>query len=317
MERSQPKKRRRFPIQLMITDGAFSAYRRSLNRSLLAVLFATTVLFIGAASALAQLPSHLPPPSDPNSPSASAPPNSNDESGESSSVAPPPDSDSTSSSSGTSGTSGSSGDSSRRPAAKPADSGSHERNPEPPPGTTPPADDHADAAGHTDHESGGQPGAGNATSGAKPTPPLAPGESSSAVPDATRDPESESGNEPSTEPSPPPGPGLKFPWKKATPDSSAKNAADYNPLHAQESMDIGTFYMHKGDLSAAADRFKYAIQLQPNLAKPHFLLAKIAEKRGDQAAAIRYYQEYLAILPHAPDAKKVRSRIAELNKQLR
>jgi predicted TPR repeat methyltransferase len=74
--------------------------------------------------------------------------------------------------------------------------------------------------------------------------------------------------------------------------------------------------MHKGDLSAAADRFKYAVELQPNLAKPHLLLAKISEKENDKAAAIRYYEEYLAILPRAPDAARVRARVAELKKQL-
>jgi tetratricopeptide (TPR) repeat protein len=138
---------------------------------------------------------------------------------------------------------------------------------------------------------------------------LGPGESSSAAPDATRDPEDS--------PNVPPSRGAKSPSKSAgqpPADSAGKDAPDYAPLHAEESMEIGTFYMRKGDLSAAADRFKYAIELQPHLAKPYILLAKIAEKKNDKAAAVRYYQGYLAILPNAPDAAKVRSRISELKK---
>lgn len=81
-------------------------------------------------------------------------------------------------------------------------------------------------------------------------------------------------------------------------------------------MEVGEFYMKKGDLDAAADRFKDATQVKPNLAKPHLLLAKIAEKKDDKAAAVRYYEEYLKILPDTPEAKKVRKRISELNAEM-
>ena len=85
-------------------------------------------------------------------------------------------------------------------------------------------------------------------------------------------------------------------------------------MRAQESIDVGTFYEHKGDLNAAAERYKYAIELQPDLAKPRLLLAKLYEKKHDKADAIRYYEEYLQVLPNAPDAAKVKSRIAELKR---
>jgi hypothetical protein len=297
MERSAVSMKRCFPKRLMITDGVFSAYRRNLGHIPLLVFLMTALFFVGVPSAHAlQLPSHLPPPSDPNSPAASASPNT----GESSSVAPPSDSNSTPSTSG---------DSDRSPADKPADSGARARNPEPPPGTKPPSDEDVDA----DHNGPPPSGTGKTSPVARPAAPPSPGESSSAVPDATRDPESGSGTEPHTQP----GRGAKSSAKQPSADSAnAKDGPDYNPLHAEESVEIGTFYMNKGNLSAAADRFKYAIELQPNFAKPHLLLAKISEKQGDKAAAILYYEEYLAILPHAPDAAKIRSRIAELKKQL-
>jgi tetratricopeptide (TPR) repeat protein len=85
---------------------------------------------------------------------------------------------------------------------------------------------------------------------------------------------------------------------------------------AEQSLEVGEFYMKKGDLDAAADRFKDAIQYKPNLAKPHLLLGKIAEKKNDKAAAVRYYEQYLEILPDTPEAKKVRKRISELDAEM-
>src|SRR5579862_5840467 len=40
----------------------------------------------------------------------------------------------------------------------------------------------------------------------------------------------------------------------------AKAAATYNPLPAQQDVEVGMFYLHKGDIDAAIDRFLDAIQ---------------------------------------------------------
>ena len=62
--------------------------------------------------------------------------------------------------------------------------------------------------------------------------------------------------------------------KGATPDEppaissdaeKAKAAATYNPLPAQQDIEVGTYYLHKGDIDAAIDRFLDAIQQRPNL----------------------------------------------------
>jgi tetratricopeptide (TPR) repeat protein len=112
------------------------------------------------------------------------------------------------------------------------------------------------------------------------------------------------------------GPPPKHVGSAATPSEPETPPAAYDPLHAEESVEIGTFYMHKGDLAAAADRFRYAIKLKPDFAEPRLLLAKVSEKQGDKAGAIRYYTEYLKILPHAADAKKIRKRIEKLTREL-
>jgi hypothetical protein len=99
--------------------------------------------------------------------------------------------------------------------------------------------------------------------------------------------------------------------KDATPDAppaisadaeKAKANATYNPLPAQQDIEVGMFYLHKGDVDAAIDRFLDAIQQRPNFAKPRLLLGKA-------------YKEYLKVLPGAPDAKEVQKKIEKLSKE--
>jgi tetratricopeptide (TPR) repeat protein len=90
----------------------------------------------------------------------------------------------------------------------------------------------------------------------------------------------------------------------------------YDPLHAQEAVEIGKFYMKRGDPDAAIDRFQEAIRLNPKFALPRLLLGEAHEKKGEKAEAVKYYEEYLRILPKAPDEKKVRKKIEKLKQQL-
>jgi tetratricopeptide (TPR) repeat protein len=141
-------------------------------------------------------------------------------------------------------------------------------------------------------------------------PPVGPGESSSAKPAQTGDP---------SEPNPMKDPAS--PATAATPSNAAKpgvlapedNPA-WDPFHAAQDIDVGTFYMHKGDMDAAIGRFQDAIRLRPNFAKPRLLIAEIYEKKGDKSEAVHYYKEYLQVFPDAPDFKKVQRKIAQLSK---
>ena len=89
----------------------------------------------------------------------------------------------------------------------------------------------------------------------------------------------------------------------------------WDPFHAQQDIDVGMFYLHKGDVDAAISRFEHAISLRANFAKPRLLLAECYEKKSDPSEAVRYYKEYLQVLPNAPDAKKVREKIEKLSKK--
>jgi tetratricopeptide (TPR) repeat protein len=87
----------------------------------------------------------------------------------------------------------------------------------------------------------------------------------------------------------------------------------WDPFHAAQDMDVGKFYMDKGDWDAAITRFEDAIRLRANFAKPRELMAEAYEKKGDKQEAVRYYKEYLQVLPNAPDAKKIQKKIEQLS----
>jgi tetratricopeptide (TPR) repeat protein len=89
----------------------------------------------------------------------------------------------------------------------------------------------------------------------------------------------------------------------------------WDPFHAQQDVDVGEFYLHKGDLDAAIARFEDAVRLRANFAKPRLLLAETYEKKGDKSEALRYYKEYLQILPNPPDAKKIHEKVDKLSKK--
>jgi tetratricopeptide (TPR) repeat protein len=93
----------------------------------------------------------------------------------------------------------------------------------------------------------------------------------------------------------------------------ASDLTTYDPVTAEEDVEVGQFYMRKGDIDAAIGRFQDAVRLRSNFAKPRLLAAEAFEKKGDKADAVKYYKEYLQVLPKAPDAKKIQTRIEKLS----
>ncbi len=94
-----------------------------------------------------------------------------------------------------------------------------------------------------------------------------------------------------------------------------ENDPAWDPFHAAQDIEVGTFYMDKGDMDAAISRFEDAIHLRANFAKPRQLMAEAYEKKGDKQEAVRYYKEYLKVLPNAPDAKKIQKKIEKLSSE--
>ncbi len=130
-----------------------------------------------------------------------------------------------------------------------------------------------------------------------------------------QDPQPESSSKPATPPDDMK-PKAKGKQKK---DSATQNASDqpaWDPLRAEKDLEVGQYYMKKGDLDAAIDRFQDATTAKPGYAIPFRFLAEAQEKKGLKKQAIKSYQRYLDLYPHAEDGDKVRKKISKLYKDI-
>lgn len=89
----------------------------------------------------------------------------------------------------------------------------------------------------------------------------------------------------------------------------------YDPLRAEKSVEIGTFYMKRGNYDAAIERFQDATRFQPKLARPYALLGEAYEKKGEIDNAVANYKKYLEVYRTAPDREKIMKRIEKLESQ--
>lgn len=121
---------------------------------------------------------------------------------------------------------------------------------------------------------------------------------------------------------PPPTPPAKQPAPakpKPNTDSAVKSAADqpkWDPLRAEKDLEVGKYYMKKGDVDAAIDRFQDAAEAKPGYAIPYRFLGEAYEKKGQKKPAVKAYQRYLDLYPHAEDGDKIRKKIEKLHQEI-
>src|SRR4029077_8975652 len=128
----------------------------------------------------------------------------------------------------------------------------------------------------------------------------------SGQPLRAQDPAPESSSKPADTPAP------KKPDKKKESDTATQNAPDqpaWDPLRAEKDLEVGQYYMRKGDVDAAIDRFQDATTAKPGYAVPFRYLGEAQEKKGLKRQAIKSYQRYLDLYPRADDADKVKKKI--------
>jgi tetratricopeptide (TPR) repeat protein len=134
-----------------------------------------------------------------------------------------------------------------------------------------------------------------------------------------QEPPQESSSKPSDAPNPPPQKPPDKPGKNdKKKDTSTKSAPDqplWDPLRAEKDLEVGQYYMRKGDVDAAIDRFEDATLAKPGYAIPFRFLGEAQEKKGLKKQAIKSYQRYLDLYPHAEDRDKIQKRIDKLYKE--
>jgi tetratricopeptide (TPR) repeat protein len=113
---------------------------------------------------------------------------------------------------------------------------------------------------------------------------------------------------------PPPAPPSK-PSAKPNKDSPTQSAPDqptWDPLRAEKDLEVGQYYMRRGDYDAAIDRFSDAIEAKPGYAVPFKFLGEAQEKKKLRKQAIKSYTRYLELFPSAEDGDKIRKKIDKL-----
>jgi tetratricopeptide (TPR) repeat protein len=126
------------------------------------------------------------------------------------------------------------------------------------------------------------------------------------------------------DPPPPPPDKPAAPREKPKPpktnaDNATQSAPDqptWDPLRAEKDMQVGIYYMHKGDVDAAIDRFQDATLAKPGYAVPFRYLAEAQEKKGMKKQAIKSYKRYLDLFPTAEDKDKIQKKIDKLYKDV-
>lgn len=106
---------------------------------------------------------------------------------------------------------------------------------------------------------------------------------------------------------------------KTNKDNATESAPDqptWDPLRAEKDLEVGQYYVRKGDLDAAIDRFQDATLAKPGYAIPFRYLGDAQEKKGLKKQAIKSYRRYLDLVPRADDAEKIKKKIDKLYKEI-
>src|SRR5215467_11862000 len=109
------------------------------------------------------------------------------------------------------------------------------------------------------------------------------------------------------------------PKPKPNSDNATQNAPDqpmWDPLRAEKDLEVGQYYMRKGDVDAAMDRFADAILAKPGYAVPFRYLGEAQEKKGLKRDALKSYTRYLELVPHADDKSKIEKKIEKLRLEI-
>jgi tetratricopeptide (TPR) repeat protein len=98
-------------------------------------------------------------------------------------------------------------------------------------------------------------------------------------------------------------------------DTEAPAKKEYNPLLAEQNVDIGNFYFKKRNYDAAIQRYLEAIEYQPDSVRAYEALTRAYEKKGDTKEAINAYKEFIEHNPDSPKSQEFRIRLAKLEKK--
>jgi len=81
---------------------------------------------------------------------------------------------------------------------------------------------------------------------------------------------------------------------------------EFNPLKAQDDVNIGNEYFKKHNYRAAFSRYDEATKWNPGMAEAYLKLGEAAEKMKDKDAARKAYLKYIELAPTTKDAERLK-----------
>jgi tetratricopeptide (TPR) repeat protein len=92
-------------------------------------------------------------------------------------------------------------------------------------------------------------------------------------------------------------------------------AKERNPALAEQSINIGNFYLKRKNYSAAIQRYLDALEYQPDSVRAWEALARAYEKNGDVSKAVSTYKDFIEKNPDSPKSGDFRDKLADLEKK--
>jgi tetratricopeptide (TPR) repeat protein len=96
--------------------------------------------------------------------------------------------------------------------------------------------------------------------------------------------------------------------------SIAPTEYSFNPLQAAKDIKVGDYYLKRGNVRAAAGRFREATRWNESSGEAWLRLAEAEEKLKDRKAAREAYTKYLEVAADAKNAADIRKKIASLSR---
>lgn len=86
----------------------------------------------------------------------------------------------------------------------------------------------------------------------------------------------------------------------------------FNPVQAKREVEVGRYYLKKGNFQGAASRFLEATRWNDGNADAWLLLAETEEKRENVKEARAAYLHYLELAPQARNAAEIKKKLEHL-----
>jgi len=114
---------------------------------------------------------------------------------------------------------------------------------------------------------------------------------------------------------PPEKPAVQAPVEEPPEEDAAAipRTYDFNPIEAEKEVKVGKFYLKKGSLKAALNRFEDASKYNPAYAEAYLFLGETREKLKDRKGAKEAYGKYLELAPDAKNAGEVKKKLEKLH----